>query len=235
MKISSVPIVKIDVDKRLVFGWANVPFPVAKSDDAPVNTEKAHNPDGSLERVIEDVNDALNEHLGIASDDFSDRYWTVATFPTFVIASKGDEYFRFPMVRDEDGESITFGQPTEVETVFVAKLLKEQHDQQVPKTDLQGDSIQMDELEDAVYDFVLKSRQGGVNHETIVANLVESFVVTDEKLEAMGLDETARAGVSKGWWVGFKVFDDDVWARVRSGALAMFSIAGSATVIEVED
>ncbi len=234
MKLTSVPIVKIDEDKQLVFGWANVPFPVAKDSDPTPEVGKAHNPEGSLERVIEDVADALNVHLGVLDDDFSNRYWTIATFPTFVIASKGDEYFRFPMVRDEDGDSITFGQGVEVETVFVAKLLKEQHAQLVPKTDLQGDSIPIDGLEDAVYDFVLKSRQGGVDHERIVSNLIESFVVTDEKLEAMGFDEDARAGVSKGWWIGFKVFDPDTWARVKDGSLSMFSIAGTATVTEVE-
>lgn len=95
-----------------------------------------------------------------------------------------------------------------------------------PKTDLQGDRVELQELEDAAYHFVLTSRRGDVNHdEQPVAALVESFLVTPEKLGLMGLSEEEAARVNKGWWLGFRV-DDATMDRVEAGELEMFSIGG---------
>jgi hypothetical protein len=59
--------------------------------------------------------------------------------------------------------------------------------------------------------------------------LVESFVVTPEKLAAMGLEQgTAPQGA---WWTGFK-FDDESFAKVRAGDRTMFSIKGEAQRVE---
>lgn len=38
-----------------------------------------------------------------------------------------------------------------------------------------------------------------------------------------------------GWWIGFRVTDDDVWEKVKSGEYSMFSIGGTAIREEVED
>ena len=38
-----------------------------------------------------------------------------------------------------------------------------------------------------------------------------------------------------GWWIGFKVTDDDVWEKVKDGTYSMFSIEGTAERAEVED
>lgn len=90
--------------------------------------------------------------------------------------------------------------------------------------DSQDDIIEPGELERAAYDYVLRSRDGGVMHEQMgVARLVESFVATPEKLERLGLPADS---LPQGWWVGFKVDDPEVWKRVKSGELRSFSIGG---------
>lgn len=98
-----------------------------------------------------------------------------------------------------------------------------------PVVDLQGDVIGIDELEKAAYSYVLDSRVGGVMHQRVdksqpkkVGTLIESFVVTPEKIEKMGLpDDTPQ-----GWWIGFQVEDDEVWKGVKEGTYSMFSIHG---------
>ena len=81
-----------------------------------------------------------------------------------------------------------------------------------------------DDLENAAYDFVLKSRDGGVQHiRKVVATLVESVVFTVEKMEKMGIP---KGTIPEGWWAGFKVHDEEVWKGVKSGLYPMFSVHG---------
>lgn len=96
--------------------------------------------------------------------------------------------------------------------------------------DLQGDTIDTDELERAAYNYILNSRKGGHEHQknadntpVHVADIIESFVVTPEKKQALGLPED----MPEGWWVGMKVHDDEVWELAKSGELAGFSVHGS--------
>jgi hypothetical protein len=95
-------------------------------------------------------------------------------------------------------------------------------------TDLQGDQIEPAELEKAMYDYVAESGEGDVNHNKQHAStLVESFVVTPEKLsmmlKAMGHEAAVDfKGVAA--WVGYRVDSDAVWQRVKSGELRAFSI-----------
>jgi hypothetical protein len=94
-----------------------------------------------------------------------------------------------------------------------------------PVVDHQGDYIPVPELERAAYDYVAKSRDASEMHgRRGVATLVESVMMTPEKYAAMGMPQGPI-----GWWVGFKVHDDDVWRRVKSGDYREFSIGGSGT------
>jgi hypothetical protein len=94
-----------------------------------------------------------------------------------------------------------------------------------PLVDKDGDVIDVQELEKAAYRYVMGSRDGGVNHQRRgVAKLVESFVVTPEKLVKMGLSPYA---VPAGWWVGFQFNDEDVWQGVKSGEFGMLSVHGT--------
>lgn len=87
-----------------------------------------------------------------------------------------------------------------------------------------------EELEKAVYDFNLIHRDLDEMHtEDVQGALIESFIVTPEKLEKMGL---APDALPVGWWVGFWVPDPTVFAKVVSGKYSMFSIAGSAVLSE---
>jgi len=97
-----------------------------------------------------------------------------------------------------------------------------------PVIDRQGDYITTDDIEKAAYDYVHKSRVGGDMHRRAgeaphkVSDLVESIVFTDDKIAKMGLPHD----FPRGWWVGFKIHDDDTWAEVKKGGRTGFSIHG---------
>lgn len=100
-----------------------------------------------------------------------------------------------------------------------------------PVIDLQGDVMTIDTIEKAAYDYVHKSRKGGNQHQRAgeeplhVSDMIESFVLTPEKKDQMGLPDT----VPTGWWVGFQINDDDTWTAYKDGKLKEFSIHGSGT------
>ena len=98
-----------------------------------------------------------------------------------------------------------------------------------PVVDLQGDYITIDEVEKSAYEYVHKSRKGGDMHlrdnfgePKVGSHMIESFVVTPDKKEALGLPEDTPTG----WWVGFQVNDPELWAKVKSGERTGFSIHG---------
>lgn len=94
--------------------------------------------------------------------------------------------------------------------------------------DLQGDIICPEELERAVYEYVLDYGYMGEQHDPRLrqcGRLIESVVFTKEKMEAMGLP---LGSVPCGWWVGFQVTDERAWKRLMNGEYFMFSIEGEA-------
>lgn len=101
--------------------------------------------------------------------------------------------------------------------------------------DHSGDYVDEDAipyLEDAVYEFVLSSREADEMHErfTGVGKIVESVILTPAKMKDMGIE-----GERIGWWVGFKVEDKGVWAKVKDGTYSAFSIRGFWDKDEVDD
>lgn len=98
--------------------------------------------------------------------------------------------------------------------------------------DWQGDMIEPGELEDAAYEYVRLYGEGGEMHERGgVAVLVESVVFTEEKMKAIGIP---AGTLPIGWWIGFKVLDEDVWEKVKDGTYPMFSIEGEAERVKAE-
>lgn len=98
-----------------------------------------------------------------------------------------------------------------------------------PVIDRQGDLITPDEIEKAAYEYVMKSRKGGHQHKRTEDNqpfhasdMIESIVFTPEKISKMGLPDDFPVG----WWVGYKVHDEDTWTKVKKGDITGFSIHG---------
>lgn len=92
--------------------------------------------------------------------------------------------------------------------------------------DWQQDIVEPAELERAAYNFVELYREGGEMHERGgTAVLIESVVFTKDKMKAIGIPENT---LPIGWWIGFKVLDEDVWEKVKDGTYSMFSIEGEA-------
>lgn len=98
----------------------------------------------------------------------------------------------------------------------------------VPVADLQGDEVDLEEIEKAAYAYVAKSRVGGNMHKrndddtpVHVSDLIESLVVTPEKAAALGISKS-----HEGWWCGFQVNDDETWEAAKKGELVMFSVHG---------
>jgi hypothetical protein len=110
--------------------------------------------------------------------------------------------------------------------------------------DHQGDIIEPEELAKAAYGYVSEERTGMAMHgmtrhfeKRKVAELVESMVVTESSgfpalMKAMGAEPPSPLPV-EGWWVGFRILDDDAWDLVKRGVLKAFSIGGSGTRVEV--
>lgn len=106
-----------------------------------------------------------------------------------------------------------------------------------PVIDRQGDWIDEDEMEKSAYEYVIKSRKGGDQHRRTedgdafhASDMIESFVVTDEKKDRLGLPDAMPTG----WWVGFKVNDDDTWRKVKNGEVTGFSIHGKGKRLPVD-
>jgi hypothetical protein len=130
----------------------------------------------------------------------------------------------FQIVKTDDDKHLVFGW---------ANVAVRTDGEQI--VDLQQDMIDPEDLEDAVYEYVLNFRDGGEEHDPSrrqIASLVESCVFTPDKLKAMGLDADA---VPLGWWIGFYVDDDDAWEKIKDGTYRMFSIEGQGTRVPVED
>lgn len=90
----------------------------------------------------------------------------------------------------------------------------------------QGDIIDMEELEPAIYKFNLECREANADHSgPQVGRLVESVVFSKEKMAAMGIPEGI---VPEGVWCGFKIDDTQVYKKVKQGIYKMFSIEGNA-------
>lgn len=119
----------------------------------------------------------------------------------------------FGIVKTDDSQHTVFGWAS-VSKNSAGELLEDRH----------GDIIEPQELEKAAYDFVLYG--GGANEMhrgRMKGQIIESFMVTPEKLAAMGL--VSKSAPEAGWWVGVKL-EADTYAKVQRGVYKMFSIKG---------
>lgn len=130
--------------------------------------------------------------------------------------AKGDLYAEGTFSKFDEDKRLAFG--------WASVIKKDGMD----VVDRQGDWIHPEDLEDAAYRYVLSSRIGGDMHKRAgdnphhVSDLVESIVFTDEKIAKLGLPDD----FPRGWWVGFKVHDEETWQQVKKGGRTGFSIHG---------
>jgi len=93
-----------------------------------------------------------------------------------------------------------------------------------PVVDRQGDVIEPETLVKAVNKFMEFVRVGKQMHDgDQIGVVVHSMPITKEIGDSLGIQSDRE-----GWIVAFKVYDDGVWSKVKSGELAAFSIGGRA-------
>ena len=102
-----------------------------------------------------------------------------------------------------------------------------------PFVDSQGDIIEDMELEKAIYNF-MSAPLHDEQHQRIVhdSTIVESFVVTDDKLRKMFPEGPIPQG-NRGWWIGIRIKDPEVYRKHKEGIYTGFSITGTAQRVEV--
>jgi hypothetical protein len=93
--------------------------------------------------------------------------------------------------------------------------------------DKQGDIIPIAELEKAANEFMLYIRDMGDMHSKVGVGVpFESMVFTPEKA-ALGIMAKNDDGKNiYGWWAGWQINDDAVWADFKAGKRPEFSIGG---------
>jgi hypothetical protein len=97
--------------------------------------------------------------------------------------------------------------------------------------DWQDDIIRPEVLEKAAINFMKDYRTSGVMHEGDAKGVVvESIVFTKEKQKCIGIPE---GSVPEGWFITVKIFDSDVFKKVKDGTLKMFSIQGRAKRVKL--
>ncbi len=153
-----------------------------------------------------------------ASDKTSARYWSCRMWEADTSVSemtKSDIEGKILKVDDE--QRMVFGW---------ASVVTEDGQ---PVIDRQGDVIEAETLVKAVNEFMEHVRVGKAMHTgEQVGVVVHSLPITKEIGEALGIHSNRE-----GWVVAYKVFDDSVWERVKSGELAAFSIGGRAQKQEI--
>lgn len=122
---------------------------------------------------------------------------------------------KFIITKSDDDERLVFGWANVAVRVDGEQI-----------TDWQGDMIDPEELEKAAYDYVADFGTAGEMHmRGGVGKVIESCVFTKEKAEALGIPPEI---LPEGWWVGFRIEDEEVWEKIKSGEYTMFSIGGEA-------
>lgn len=136
--------------------------------------------------------------------------------------------------KDQDDATKSFGQPFVITKIDVEqrKIFGWASVSSIDGVDIidkQDDIIPASEMEPAVYDFVLDVRKHGDMHTEVgTGRLCESMFFTKEKAALGIVAKNAQGQVIEGWWVGFKVDSDRVWAEHKAGRRPEFSIGGSA-------
>ena len=154
-----------------------------------------------------------------ATDKTSARYWSCRMWEKGTTVSDMTKNIEGQVLKTDDEQRLVFGW---------ASVITEKGE---PVVDRQGDVIKADTLVRAVNKFMEEVRIGKTMHSgEQIGVVVHSWPITDEICKSCGIQSERE-----GWLVAFKVYDDNVWADVKSGKLAAFSIGGRATKEDWQD
>jgi hypothetical protein len=147
-----------------------------------------------------------------AKDKTSARYWSCRMWEANTSVDEMTKSIEGQILKTDDEQRIVYGW---------ASVVTENG---IPVVDRQGDVIEADTLVKAVNEFMEHVRVGKTMHSGDQTGMViHSLPVTKEICESLGIQCNRE-----GWIVAYKVYDDAVWAMVKSGELAAFSIGGRA-------
>ena len=125
----------------------------------------------------------------------------------------------FSIVKSDDDQRLVFGWASVAARVDGEII-----------TDYQDDIIEISELEKAAYNNLNFAVAGEMHQRGGVGQLIESVVFTKEKAAAMGIPE---GYLPEGWWVGYRINDDEVWKKIKDGTYSAFSIEGTAQRVPI--
>ena len=253
MLIRDIPIQKADDEQRIVWGWANLPQPgeMSKALDG-----------GSIEEHLHEVSAAYRAQFS-TDDDYAYIVATYPSYLIACReTTMGTAYYQHAYVMEGDSVAFGAGVEVEQVWVEKAladarlsdpasvderakvalgkQLLNDVLAALRGKVDLQDDVVPLAELEKAAYAFMLGAGISGVDHERddtgakrATGRVVESFLATTEKYVSMGIPVDMAKTYPQGWFVGFKILDDEVWKGVKDGTYRAFSVGGNATRSEI--
>jgi hypothetical protein len=146
-----------------------------------------------------------------ATDKTSARYWSCRMWSGATVGS---------ITKDIEGKILKADEEQRMVYGW-ASVVTEKGE---PVVDRQGDVIEPETLVRAVNKFMEHVRVGKEMHKgDQIGAVIHSMPVTKEIGEALGIQSDRE-----GWVVAFKVYNDDVWEKVKTGELAAFSIGGRA-------
>ena len=136
--------------------------------------------------------------------------------PSERAVDRRDVSFDIPIVEKREDQQLVFG------WLYVSKDRLGN-----PVVDHSGETISIEELEKATYQYMLKSREAGEMHERVtgIGKVVTAVVFTPELKKAMGIPPGI---LPDGAFIGLKIEDEQAWEGVRSGKYKMFSLGGRA-------
>jgi len=141
---------------------------------------------------------------------------------TFGTIRDKNKAHRLVVMKSDDDQQLVFGWASVAVRVSGEEIV-----------DWQEDIVEIGDLELAAYDYVVDFGTAGEMHERGgVGRLIESAVFTKEKAAAMGIP---NGYMPEGWWVGFRIYDNEVWQKIKDGTYSMFSIEGTAAREKVQE
>lgn len=125
------------------------------------------------------------------------------TFNQIMKAKPGQQPRELAVMKSDDARRLVFGWANVAVRVDGEQIV-----------DWQKDIIDTGELEKAAYEYVAQFGTAGEMHRRGgVGRVVESVVFTKEKADALGIPPDL---LPEGWWIGFRITDDEVWEKIRS-------------------